>query len=190
MSVALVFDFAKKLAIVFVFAMMDTSWEKQFPIIYPLEEVKMALKNCKACGRLIGTGAKKCPICGEPVIMSRVVGCLTITAILFVIGFFGLVTIAPLKKSCAPTNLVSSGPDEIGAFVMSQRFVEKGLKAPSTAHFCSYSGATVTDLGGGRFRVSAYVDAENSFGAKIRTNYTCVLKSTDGDTWTLESLHM
>lgn len=84
----------------------------------------------------------------------------------------------------------SSGPDEIGAFVMSQSFVEKRLKAPSTADFCSYSDATVTDLGGGRFRVSAYVDAQNSFGAKIRTRYTCVLKSTDGDTWTLESIDM
>jgi hypothetical protein len=83
-----------------------------------------------------------------------------------------------------------SGPDKIGAFVMSQGFTEKHLKAPSTADFCSYSDATVTDLGGGRFRVSAYVDAENSFGAKIRTIYTCVLKSTDGKTWTLESLDM
>lgn len=79
---------------------------------------------------------------------------------------------------------------EIDAFVMSQNFVEKRLKAPSTAEFCSYSDATVLDLGDGRFRVSAYVNAENSFGAKVRTTYICVLKSKDGDTWTLERLNM
>ena len=84
----------------------------------------------------------------------------------------------------------SGDPDKIGAFVMSQTFVEKRLKSPSTADFCSYSDATVTDLGSGKFRVSAYVDAQNSFGAQIRTNYTCVLKSTDGDTWTLESINL
>ena len=82
----------------------------------------------------------------------------------------------------------SSGPDEVGAFFMSKKFVEERLKAPSSADFCSYSDATVTDLGGGRFSVSAYVDAQNSFGATIRTYYSCVLRSTDGDTWTLESL--
>ncbi len=73
---------------------------------------------------------------------------------------------------------------------MSQSFVEERLKAPATANFCSYGDATVTDLGGGRFKVLAYVDAENSFGAKLRNHYTCVLKSSDGSTWSLESLDM
>lgn len=104
------------------------------------------------------------------------------------ISLFLLVILCVLGAGSSDSG--SSGPDKIGAFVMSQSFVEKRLKAPSTADFCSYSDATVTDLGDGRFRVSAYVDAQNSFGAKIRTNYTCVLKSTDGDTWTLESLNM
>jgi len=83
-----------------------------------------------------------------------------------------------------------SGPDKIGAFVMSQEFVKERLKAPSTADFPWYDESFVTDLGGGRFRVSAYVDAQNSFGAKIRSKYTCILKSTDGDTWTLESINI
>jgi hypothetical protein len=99
-----------------------------------------------------------------------------------------LVILCVLGVGCSDSS--SSGPTKIEAFVMSQSFVEKMLKAPSTADFCSYSDATVTDLGDGRFRVSAYVDAQNSFGAKIRTNYTSVLKTTDGNRWMLESLHM
>lgn len=83
-----------------------------------------------------------------------------------------------------------SGPDKMSAFVMSQLFVKKQLKAPSTADFPTYNESFVTDLGGGKFRVSAYVDAQNSFGAQVRSNFTCVLKSSDGDTWNLESINI
>lgn len=80
------------------------------------------------------------------------------------------------------------GPDEIGAFVMSQEFVKEQLKAPSTAEFPWYEDSYVEDLGGGRFRVSAHVDAQNTFGAMIRSKYTCVLNSADGERWILESI--
>lgn len=76
------------------------------------------------------------------------------------------------------------------AYFASQEFVKDKLKAPSTAKFPWYSEVVVTDLGGGRFRVSAYVDAQNSFGAQIRTRYTCVLKGADELNWTLESISM
>lgn len=80
------------------------------------------------------------------------------------------------------------GPDEIGAFVMSQEFVKGQLKAPSTAEFPWYEESFVEDLGEGRFRVTAYVDAQNTFGAMIRSQYTCVLTSADGEKWILESI--
>jgi len=88
------------------------------------------------------------------------------------------------------TNGGKSKPDNISAFVMSKEFVKEQLRAPSTADFPWYEKSFVTDLGGGRFRVSAYVDAQNSFGAKLRSNYTCVLGSTDGDTWIVESINI
>jgi hypothetical protein len=50
------------------------------------------------------------------------------------------------------------------------------LKAPSTAKFAPYSGAQVMDLGEGKYVVRSYVDAENSFGAHIRTPYTCTVQ--------------
>ena len=99
-----------------------------------------------------------------------------------------LVALCILALGCS-CDIGKSGPDKVGAFVMSKEFVIKRLKAPSTADFPWYDESFVTDLGGGEFRVSAYVDAQNSFGAKIRSNYTCVLKSTDGNNWTLESIN-
>ena len=78
--------------------------------------------------------------------------------------------------------------DKAGAYVMSQSFVERKLRSPSSADFPWYDPSFVTDLGGGRFRVSAYVDAQNAFGAQVRTHYTCVLETRDGNTWHLVSL--
>ncbi|WP_162175151.1 hypothetical protein [Fodinicurvata fenggangensis] len=74
------------------------------------------------------------------------------------------------------------------AFFVSQQFVERSLKAPSTAEFSSSfdreSGYHKT--GACTYRVSGYVDAENSFGAKIRTNWwTEVEYSPEEDGWRL-----
>lgn len=83
-----------------------------------------------------------------------------------------------------------SGPDEMGAWTISQQFVNDALKAPATASYPSYDESFVTDLGGGRFKVDAYVDAQNSFGAKIRSRFTCTVSSSDGTHWHLENINI
>jgi hypothetical protein len=82
-----------------------------------------------------------------------------------------------------------SGPSKTWALVMCEPFVENRLKSPSTADFSSIVDSTVTDYGGGRYKVVAYVYASNSFGVKTRNNYTCIIRSV-GDKWQLESLKM
>lgn len=67
---------------------------------------------------------------------------------------------------------------EIDAWVCSEDIVKNNLKAPSTAKFCSYTEATVTYTGGANYTVKGYVDAENSFGAMIRNNFTVTLTLT------------
>jgi hypothetical protein len=68
-------------------------------------------------------------------------------------------------KDCSNTTM---------AFVMSQNFVKQRLKAPSTAEFpyINDRGVQVGELPGCSFDVSAYVDAQNGFGAPIRNRYT------------------
>jgi len=83
----------------------------------------------------------------------------------------------------------SSGPkeavvDEIDAFVASQTFITKQLKAPSTAKFArSWSDGVHIEEIGDRWVVRAYVDAQNSFGAMIRTHYRCEMEYLGEKRW-------
>jgi hypothetical protein len=64
------------------------------------------------------------------------------------------------------------------AFVMSQSFIKRRLKAPASASFPSGVDRDVETkhLGDCTHEVWAYVDSQNSFGAKIRTRYYAKLK--------------
>ena len=44
--------------------------------------------------------------------------------------------------------------------------------------------------GANRYKVAASVDAKNSFGAIIRTYFTCVVVDKGNDRWVLESLDL
>ena len=81
----------------------------------------------------------------------------------------------------------SGNGDLPGAFVACRSFVRNELVAPSTADFHGWASEQTEHLGGGRYRTDSYVDSENSFGAMVRTHYTCVVRDSGGD-WVLESL--
>lgn len=75
--------------------------------------------------------------------------------------------------------------DAAGAYVMAKDLVTRQLKAPSTADFpWSYSDR-VTRLGGCKYAVVGYVDAQNGFGAMIRTTFLADVEyRPSSDTWT------
>lgn len=67
-----------------------------------------------------------------------------------------------------------NSPTKLSALVMSQELVKQKLKAPSTAEF----GATTDDvqqLNDSTFIVNGFVDSENTFGAKLRSNYSATI---------------
>ena len=72
----------------------------------------------------------------------------------------------------------SSDP-KIDAWNCAQDAVKYRLKSPSTAKFPAYSASYVSDLGNNRYRISAHVDAQNSFGATIRQSFTVTLTLTE-----------
>lgn len=77
------------------------------------------------------------------------------------------------------------------ARIMMENFVEKRLKCPSSAEFPGvFSGASdhVTHIGDQTYRINSYVDAQNGFGAMIRTKYTGTIMQTSEDMWQLISL--
>ncbi len=94
-----------------------------------------------------------------------------------------------LAVALLPLTGCGSSGDEGGAIAYCHQFVEQQLKSPSSADFPSNSEHTVTELGEQQWRVSSYVDADNSFGASLRTNWTCEISYDDAaGVWTLESL--
>ena len=86
----------------------------------------------------------------------------------------------------------NSDNGKIDALVMSEHFVKQKLKAPSSADFPYINDrqVVVVHKGGGRFIVQSYVDAQNAFGAKLRTRYQCELKQLEGQNWQLITLDM
>ena len=81
---------------------------------------------------------------------------------------------AALAKKCSDTTT---------AFVMSQEFVKRNLKAPSTAEFpwITDDQVAISTRPGCAFRVIGWVDAQNGFGAQIRSKYVVDLKLLDDD---------
>lgn len=64
-------------------------------------------------------------------------------------------------------------------------FTRDALRAPATADFPEYDdrGVSITNSGA-EWTVRSFVDAENGFGANVRTAFTCVTRDT-GDGWEL-----
>lgn len=72
------------------------------------------------------------------------------------------------------------------AFFMSQVFVKKKLKVPSTAKFPLFRSPDVTviyDDDTRKFTVLAWVEAQNPFGVHLRSSYMSTLWPTGGDMW-------
>jgi len=70
-----------------------------------------------------------------------------------------------------------------------KEIVEGRLKAPSTAEFCSKSEANIRE-DGNTWTVSGYVDAENSFGAMIRNDFTVVITFTNDSQYLIEKCNI
>ena len=75
------------------------------------------------------------------------------------------------------------------AYSIARQFVERRLKAPSTA---SWPGifddrGTVVRIGDGVYEVTSWVDSQNSFGAKLRMHYAATVRHNAGDNWSLMS---
>lgn len=79
--------------------------------------------------------------------------------------------------SSSTTNTARHSDDD--AFYCATLIVESYLKAPSTAKFCKQSDATVTHLGNGEYMVTGWVDAENSYGAMIRSDFVVTYTATE-----------
>ena len=113
------------------------------------------------------------------------------------LGCFGIIVVAGiifgLMWPSSDKSEPSPGSEKTMAYIMSQGFVKKRLKSPGSAEFPSMAWDKTDirisfDRSTGLYTVRAWVDAQNSFGAKIRTNYIVVLKEVRPDNWTAEKV--
>lgn len=154
---------------------------------------KNPTKKCPQCLAEVPAEAKKCSHCGSKLPQKT---SMLVKVLLGIIGGSFLISIIS-GLTMAPSSSVPAAPKEptayelkLSARVYSETFIERLLKAPSTAKFCS---DTVTDLGDNRWKISSCVDSQNSYGAMIRSNWETTIAYLGGDidtgsNWKLEKV--
>ena len=104
-----------------------------------------------------------------------------IIALVIVFSLIGLLVVARFSDNTRDSDT---------AGYMAEEFVKDKLKAPSTAEFCSRSQQTVDILSENKYRVSGWVDSQNSFGAKLRSDWSVVLEKLGKDQWHADSVDL
>lgn len=109
----------------------------------------------------------------------------------FIILFFGglLLLGNAMNKSSSSSSKSSSDTDSYShdkydAQVLAEKEVKNRLKSPSSADFC---WSPTVSRSGNTWTVSGYVDAQNSFGATVRSNYTVKITFTSKDYYRVDS---
>ena len=85
-----------------------------------------------------------------------------------IVGFSSCYACSSHSKSSIKTTVLTDAQDA----------VMDRLKSPSSVNF-PIGNYTVTDNGDDSYIVTGEVDAENSFGAKIRSKYSCTVNLTN-----------
>ena len=165
----------------------------------------MSLVKCKECGEKVSTKAKVCPKCGSPAPKkTSLVAWLVLLFIVYVL--FDSVNMSPVERarlvneSAArevrqakeeavekENEIEQTCKDTTMAFIISQRYVKKQLKSPSTAEFprITNDGVTTKYIGNCTHEIWGFVDATNSFGAELRSDYYVKIQNKKGtDSWT------
>ena len=102
-------------------------------------------------------------------------GCLT--AFLIVVGVYVLLGVIGSISSSSSGGIENT---DSNAMSYAKIIVKDHLKAPSTAKFCNTATEMkATNLGGYKWRVTGWVDAQNSFGAMVRSDFVVTLTLTE-----------
>jgi len=160
--------------------------------------------NCPECRKKISNTAKHCPNCGYLISLEEVAK-LEAEAKRFEskIAYIGLVIVLLLLIPFVKYQLNNPAPTPTQpketktstmAFIQCKEFVKRQLHSPATANFPLLDYASRKD-DINTYSIKSYVDAQNGFGATVRTNYTCKVQFLGGSdsaikNWTLIDLSL
>jgi hypothetical protein len=84
-----------------------------------------------------------------------------------------------------------SDDDKAFAWAAAIKTVKENLKSPSDADFpFSFYNEDIKEIGNNTFEVNSYVDAVNSFGAKLRVNFSVKIKKTGETSYVVEDIQL
>lgn len=61
-------------------------------------------------------------------------------------------------------------------WICAQKAIKDNLKSPASAVFPTFSDSYIKSIGNNQYTISAYVDAENSYGASIRSTFSVTIE--------------
>ena len=165
------------------------------------------LVKCKDCDHEVSKRAKTCPNCGvsKPAVKS-IGGAGSLLVIIigaFVVigmvagdgsGSSGSYQKTPAQVAAEKARKVARDRETM-AIVIAEDAIEKQLKSPSTADFSGVRdtrSGRLEDGGPNDWVVIGYVDAQNGFGAMIRSNYQVVIEFEEGrsDSYRIKSANL
>lgn len=79
-------------------------------------------------------------------------------------------------------------PNKFMAEAMCRSFITDRLKSPGSARFSDSSETERTSKSDGGFLITGWVDSQNSFGALLRSHYSCSIMPSANDQWKLINL--
>lgn len=108
---------------------------------------------------------------------------------------FAVISIYSVAKCSDSTNEDPNADRSSMAYIQCKGFVKSRLKSPASAEFPPNSSAKVYRPWADKqqYTVTAYVDAQNGFGANLRSRFICEIewngvKSLDIANWKLNGL--
>jgi len=157
----------------------------------------MALINCPECNKEFSDQADACPNCGYKPIQEEKkellekknktkknagVGCL----VLIIVVILAVYLLIPERDPDAWKKEDNS----FAAYIMTEDWVKERLKSPSTAKFPDEKNEHTFKIDAHRYKIISYVDAQNSFGASIRTKFIAEVEQVNENKWILISLEI
>lgn len=179
----------------------------------------MSLINCPECGLQISNEASSCPHCGfGSKIKGKSGGCSrSVIQIFGVIVLFAVFMnicsdekilndkdsiaadtvyneeLLKIDKSPSETTLNSDseGYEQV-ALILAEDIIKEKLKSPSTAEFPGLFESInhVKYIGDNKYQIDSWVDSQNSFGATIRTRYSCIMVKEGDYNWSMYKLQI
>ena len=107
------------------------------------------------------------------------------------LGIVAVVAVLAIAGSKSRSDEPSAAELNYLAHAVCAQWVRDSLKAPATADFPEYTdqGVTIAE-DGSTYTVLSFVDAENGFGAMIRTSFICVTERRANGNFTLLNLSL